>query len=811
MSNYVPGSGAVNAKLMIVAEAPGKDEDAAKEPLVGRTGQLVNEMLKRGGLSRDQVYCTNVVKYRPPNNDIKLLPIIGHSIEEGIPQLEAEIKAIKPNCILALGDLALKTLTSKRGIGKYRGSILSSHLGPKVVSTLHPAGLLYSDGTRLPYSARTYIQLDFNRAIEESKTRELNLPHRLLQIAKGEFDVYQFFETYKDKKVVSVDIETPKQIPFCISFAFNKSHAISIPLLNCFGIEIPKLQLVGMWRRVAEQLGREDLKVIGQNFKFDQEKLLAPLGMKVGNFWLDVMFLAHTLHPELLQRLSFITSIYTREPFYKDDGKEYNPKKDPVDRLLTYNARDAAVTFECYENMYPYLVEYGLEDHFFNQVMPLHSIYMDIEKVGFNVDLEQRRLLWIKYDLLEQEAMDKLFEIVGYEFKVRSNPVLRKIVFEELGFPVRDSLDEDHIVSLLANHAKTEKQEQFLQNLLDVRRYSKTKETYLEAPPDYDGRHRTSYRATGTETGRSSNTKLEPPLRPEYIHNNKIRNIGLPFQNITKHGEVGPDIRKMLVCDPGRCFIEADLSQAEPRIVALLSKDYELLEKFEKGIDIHRWTAALSFSLLESQVTKPIRFVGKQVRNGGNYDMQKHTLMITTNSGAKRFGIDIKISEWKAGKILDSFHQFTPNVRGVYHKEVIDALQNNSMILIAPSGARRQFLGRFDHETFKEAFAHIPQRTVRDQVINAMKALRANGIAKRAPIVVESHDALVLSARIEEKDEIGAALKVEFEKEIDFSNCTLKRGKLRIPAELQISYKSYYSKDFTPLLFGVDERLVNVA
>src|SRR4051812_43991317 len=98
---------------MIVGEAPGATEDQSGVPFSGPSGQLLFEMLAEAGVKRSEVYVTNVVKYKPPFNDLRRLTDTGHSIDEGLPQLWDEIYAIKPNCILALGNLALHALTGK--------------------------------------------------------------------------------------------------------------------------------------------------------------------------------------------------------------------------------------------------------------------------------------------------------------------------------------------------------------------------------------------------------------------------------------------------------------------------------------------------------------------------------------------------------------------------------------------------------------------------------------------------------------------------------------------------------------------------
>ena len=113
---YVPGYGASTAKLAVVGEAPGRDEEAARRPFVGQSGQMLRDMIKKAGMSPESVYYTNVVKNRPPGNDITALDVLGRKIEDYLPHLWEELNVLKPNCILAIGNTALKALTGYDGI-----------------------------------------------------------------------------------------------------------------------------------------------------------------------------------------------------------------------------------------------------------------------------------------------------------------------------------------------------------------------------------------------------------------------------------------------------------------------------------------------------------------------------------------------------------------------------------------------------------------------------------------------------------------------------------------------------------------------
>lgn len=129
------GSGPNDAQIMIVGEAPGFTEDRQGVPFVGRAGQVLNEMLEQAGFRREDVFVTNSVRCRPPENR-----------EPAAKELEAcrrylidEIGAVRPRVIVALGNSALKTLTGKSGVSKYRGEQLE--VSPKIFKALKERGL----------------------------------------------------------------------------------------------------------------------------------------------------------------------------------------------------------------------------------------------------------------------------------------------------------------------------------------------------------------------------------------------------------------------------------------------------------------------------------------------------------------------------------------------------------------------------------------------------------------------------------------------------------------------------------------------
>lgn len=147
-TQLVFGEGDPNASLMFIGEAPGREEDLQGKPFVGRSGKLLNRILDAIGLSRQEVYITNIVKCRPPNNR-RPLP---QEIERSQPLLLSQIKIIRPKAICTLGSAALEGLLLEPvKITQVRGKKLLWHRIP-VIPTYHPAFIL-----RNPQALQTLI------------------------------------------------------------------------------------------------------------------------------------------------------------------------------------------------------------------------------------------------------------------------------------------------------------------------------------------------------------------------------------------------------------------------------------------------------------------------------------------------------------------------------------------------------------------------------------------------------------------------------------------------------------------------------
>lgn len=138
-TNVVFGVGDPDARLMLVGEAPGKNEDLQGEPFVGAAGQLLDELLAGIGVARSEAYIANVIKCRPPGNRDPR----PDEIESCKGYLREQIRMIHPAVVVTLGNFATKLLLrTETGITRLRGRRFDWWLGATLIPTFHPAAAL---------------------------------------------------------------------------------------------------------------------------------------------------------------------------------------------------------------------------------------------------------------------------------------------------------------------------------------------------------------------------------------------------------------------------------------------------------------------------------------------------------------------------------------------------------------------------------------------------------------------------------------------------------------------------------------------
>lgn len=333
-------SGPRSARVVAVGESPGKNEMERGIPFVGAAGELLdrafdqaNKALGRIALRHDDVFITNICHIQPPGNDFDwfVKPKPRPELMLGIMQLKKDIEEIKPNLVIALGAWPLKILAGKDGISKWRGSILESTLvkGQKVIATFHPASIF-----RI-FDNHGILQTDIRRCAEEADFREIRLPQRTFYIAPSGDVLAALIPELVRAEWLAVDIECFERADgsweiACVGFSDRADRAVVIPCTNQGGIQAVAL-LCGCDAKKIFQNGQFDLTVLEDN----------GFRVKHPHAW-DTMYAHHAIYPEcagaedeikklqgrktavksaLGKGLAYQASVYTKEPFYKDDGK----------------------------------------------------------------------------------------------------------------------------------------------------------------------------------------------------------------------------------------------------------------------------------------------------------------------------------------------------------------------------------------------------------------------------------------------------------------------------------------------------------
>jgi len=349
--------------------------DCTPKPFVGASGHFLNRNLGRIGMDRSKVHINNIVPVRPPNNDLKRLGEIGLSLEDFEERTRELLELVQPKVIVPVGNVALNALTGLDKITKRRGSPLElkselALLLPKaiVIPMIHPANIF-----RLPTKGKESYGVAASTFVRDLRKIKKFLDGTQGEIPKREFlleptlqEVKDFLASCADNGFVTFDTEMRKRQIACISIAKSNSEAICIPIWHGWDSYWPEEDEMVIWEELSKFFKSEVYKV-AHNVNFDIS-MLAVHGLGIKNVVLDTAAVHRVLWPELPRNLAFLTSIYTLQPYYKDDHKDQEtgsagwlvPKDESA--LWHYCAMDSAVTYEIMEEELRQIAKYEKED-----------------------------------------------------------------------------------------------------------------------------------------------------------------------------------------------------------------------------------------------------------------------------------------------------------------------------------------------------------------------------------------------------------------------------------------------------------------
>ena len=574
------GEGPRNATVMVVGEAPGREEERTGRPFMGASGQKLRAELRKNGLDGD-VFITNVVRCRPPDNRTPAAAEIKACRE----YLDYEIARIKPEIVVSLGATPTKALfKGVAAVTKHHGKLIPPDKHPFTgYVSYHPAAMLYDPGKEVDF------QQDIARLARIA--RDEPPPDNTLNWAilrRG--NLQKFLREFREAPEFSFDLET--------SGLFMHDGQ---GWINCVGIGLQNRTWVIPRMRPGWYPSRANSKKLkfhrgspwcrGKSFEFlmrmiigmairGNKGVIAQNG-KFDNLWLqryvnrrfkitfDTMLASHTLDENEEHDLKSMSRKYLDVPEYDLTTAEKRGIVDPM-KLFQYNARDCGYTLRLKHVFQKKLEEEESQFRlFYELVMPAVRAMEDIELEGKTMNVTALEELGL--DLLSREIKlkhDLKALVGGKEVNWNSPKQVGAILYGDLGIKCvaftakgAPSTGETAILDLKGKHPIVDK-------LIEVREVSKFRSTYVIGFQKLmvEDKLYISYKIHGTVTGRYASR----------IH------------SIPRDGSV----RNLVIAPPGWKFFQADISQAELRIIAQMSGDLEMRKCFTEGIDIH-WRTML--------------------------------------------------------------------------------------------------------------------------------------------------------------------------------------------------------------------------
>lgn len=560
-------SGPHDAPIVLVGEAWGEAEEAAKRPFVGSSGTELNRMLAEAGINRDDILCTNVVAARPQGNemwrffepketdDVSRLRGLspGTLVQSEIRRLYSQMQVAPRRLIIASGNYSLWALTNHSGnaviresnnrripielqtwvptgITTWRGSMLytlSSHDSIEYSSTpllpiIHPAAILrdWSQRAITVHDLRTRVPMALRGDWRPKDVIFNPLPNYNDVLYK----LSEWLDRARKGEEVNLaeDIETRNGMITCLGFADSPKYAICIPFIKnaAFDSYWPAEQEAIILRLIRAVNSHPNIKIVGQNFIYDTQYIQHWMGV-TPRLDFDTMLAQNVLFPGIPKGLDYIASMFCEYYWYwKDDGKEWDGKGG-IEKLLEYNCQDCVNTWEAAHNQKQMLRHLNLWDQWLFK-KEINDLCLRMMNRGIRFDTARRAELSLELSATLNELYRRLEYIIPQDFVpegtikgkkssawYRSPKQTQAILHEVLGLPFVMNRKTGRPTS--GKEARNTLRQKFsewrgLFDLLGAAETLDTTHTVINMKLDRDGRARCSFNPAGTETHRLSSS-----------------------------------------------------------------------------------------------------------------------------------------------------------------------------------------------------------------------------------------------------------------------------------------------------------------
>jgi len=536
----------------------------------------------------------------------------------------------------------------------------------------------------------------------------------------------------------------------------------------CYGLALFQEKAGGIWLEVGERLSLDDLLLCARDF-FEQDAFvkighdikkdihfLEKNGFKNVSIYFDTSIAAYILNPTASNYAydsiaqAYLGELHPSEEEVLGKGKKKASLFSLEDGArMKFAVEQAEISYRVLPLMLEEIRKNGQEKLFFEIEMPLITVLTDMETYGIKVNkgaiLEYQEMLGGRIDRL----MGEVYALCGEEFNLNSPKQLGTILFEKLGLKggkktkTGYSTAADVLEKMKTSHPVVEK-------ILEYRQLAKLKSTYadglLAVMDEGTQKIYSTFNQTITATGRISST--EPNL-----------------QNIPIRLELGRELRKVFIPESAEyCFLDADYSQIELRVLAHISGDETLIYAFNHDQDIHRLTASQVFHVPFDEVTSVQRSSAKAVNFGIVYGI-----------GSFSLSQDLGITRKEAEAYIAAYFAKYPKIKAYLDKTVKTATENG---YVSTLWNRRRAMpelqsGNFIQRAFGERVAmNMPiQGTAADIIKIAMvkvhRALKDGGFRSR--LILQVHDELLIETHMDEKEAVARILKENMEKAAEMS------------------------------------------
>lgn len=674
--------------------------------------------------------------------------------------------------IVGLGERSLRHFTGKKQIDKW-------HLSPLVL----PDGRLYLgtfDFSRIQkqWEFGLYLEMTLLRA-KEFVASPYKPPEERFFLNPTIEETLSILKQLETKEEIACDVETGYGQINTVGFAWSERDAIAI---NTLPDRCGSTAYYELWNAIARVLRGRSRKIF-QNFMYDTSYFSA-YGIRVEGEIYDTMHAMKVLWPELNANLGNVGRIYTRRPYWKDDGKvtdEEGKTKNwgnirDWERHYLYNCRDTTGTFEASIRQREDLRVRDLYGFYSSYITRLIPCVREMCASGMPLDHDRRDAL--RSDVAEKiESLTKEFhEAVGSEL----NPLSPKQVMDWLKenkvklprkYDKEKGVYKESADSASLKKVRLKKDLPGLKELQQIKKLRKAFSSYIDFEIRPDGRLPYSLNITGTETLRWSGSK-DPWDR------------GFNIQTIPREGS-DVSIKSMFLAPEGHSLVEVDLRQAESRFVAYDSADKTLIDMLESGDDVHSHVGQAILrqmgkdpeSIPKEEFKATWRQLGKKAGHGLNYGMKPRVFTETVFNE-----LDMVISVSDAEAITAAYYGLFPGIPA-WHKWIRSELYAKRR-LKTPFGWERYFYGRPGDDMFKEGAAFRPQSTIpylTNSLMLHLYDLRKEG-KLRFSLVDQVHDSLTLLAP---DDAIEDIARVCLDTKAGHPEIDLPGGRMFIPREVK--------------------------